>query len=122
MRYGHFDEKAREYVIERPDTPKPWANYLGSPEYGAIISNNAGGYSFVKSGANGRIIRYIFNGEDKPVEFKADRNGIARVWMDHGMWPFLTTELYLNQTGDYSILSEEVPYFEDRQIFRGTDT
>ena len=62
MKYGYFDEKAREYVITRPDTPSAWANYLGSPEYGAIISNNAGGYSFVKSGANGRIIRYRFNG------------------------------------------------------------
>ncbi|MBO7354196.1 MAG: N,N'-diacetylchitobiose phosphorylase, partial [Lachnospiraceae bacterium] len=61
MNYGYFDEKAREYVITRPDTPSAWANYLGSPEYGAIISNNAGGYSFVKSGANGRIIRYRFN-------------------------------------------------------------
>ncbi len=62
MNYGYFDEKNREYVITRPDTPAPWANYLGSPEYGAIISNNAGGYSFEKSGANGRIIRYRFNG------------------------------------------------------------
>ena len=43
----------REYVITRPDTPAPWANYLGSPEYGALVSNNAGGYSFAKSGANG---------------------------------------------------------------------
>ena len=61
MNYGFFDEKNKEYVITRPDTPSAWANYLGSPEYGAIISNNAGGYSFVKSGANGRIIRYRFN-------------------------------------------------------------
>ena len=53
MRYGYFDDKNREYVIDRPDTPAPWVNYLGSPEYGAIISNHAGGYSFVKSGANG---------------------------------------------------------------------
>ena len=51
MQYGYFDDDAREYVITRPDTPAPWANYLGSPAYGAIISNNAGGYSFVKSGA-----------------------------------------------------------------------
>ena len=51
MKYGYFDDKNREYVIERPDTPAPWVNYLGSPEYGAIISNNAGGYSFAKSGA-----------------------------------------------------------------------
>ena len=62
MQYGHFDDEKKEYVITRPDTPSAWANYLGSPEYGAIISGNAGGYSFVKSGANGRVIRYRFNG------------------------------------------------------------
>ncbi|MCL2662486.1 MAG: N,N'-diacetylchitobiose phosphorylase [Oscillospiraceae bacterium] len=61
MQYGYFDEKNKEYVITNPATPAAWANYLGSPEYGAIISNNAGGYSFVKSGAKGRIIRYRFN-------------------------------------------------------------
>ncbi len=61
MKYGYFDLENKEYVITKPDTPAPWVNYLGSPEYGAIISNNAAGYSFVKSGANGRIIRYRFN-------------------------------------------------------------
>lgn len=69
MQYGYFDEQAREYVITRPDTPEPWANYLGSPEYGALISNNAGGYSFVKSGANGRILRYVFNQFDQPGRY-----------------------------------------------------
>ena len=61
MKYGHFDLENKEYIITNPATPAPWANYLGSPEYGAIISNNAAGYSFVKSGANGRITRYRFN-------------------------------------------------------------
>lgn len=61
MQYGHFDLKNKEYVITKPNTPAPWCNYLGSPEYGAIVSNNAAGYSFVKSGANGRIARYRFN-------------------------------------------------------------
>lgn len=61
MQYGYFDLDNKEYVITRPDTPSAWANYLGSPEYGAIVSNNGGGYSFVKSGANGRISRYRFN-------------------------------------------------------------
>lgn len=69
MKYGYFDDENREYVIERPDTPSPWVNYLGSPEYGAIISNNAGGYSFVRSGANGRILRYIFNQFDQPGRY-----------------------------------------------------
>ena len=67
MNYGYFDEVNKEYVITRPDTPAPWANYLGSPAYGAIISNNAGGYSFVKSGANGRILRYHFNSDDTSI-------------------------------------------------------
>ncbi|MCC8192372.1 MAG: N,N'-diacetylchitobiose phosphorylase [Ruminococcus sp.] len=61
MKYGYFDLDNKEYVITKPDTPAPWVNYLGSPAYGAIISNNAGGYSFVQSGANGRIARYRFN-------------------------------------------------------------
>lgn len=69
MQYGYFDDQAREYVITRPDTPAPWANYLGSPRYGALISNNTGGYSFVKSGANGRILRYVFNQFDQPGRY-----------------------------------------------------
>lgn len=69
MRYGYFDDKAREYVIDHPDTPAPWVNYLGSPAYGAIISNNAGGYSFERSGANGRILRYVFNQFDQPGRY-----------------------------------------------------
>ena len=61
MRFGYFDDKNKEYVITRPDTPRSWANYLGSTDYGAIITNNAGGYSFFKSAAQGRFTRLRFN-------------------------------------------------------------
>ena len=27
--YGYFDDKHREFVITRPDTPLPWLNMLG---------------------------------------------------------------------------------------------
>ena len=69
MQYGYFDDQAREYVITNPNTPAPWANYLGSPAYGAIVTVNAGGYSFVQSGAAGRIIRYVFNQFDEPGRY-----------------------------------------------------
>ena len=61
MQYGYFDDAAKEYVITRPDTPQSWSNYLGSTTYGAIITNNAGGYGFYKSGARGRFLRLRFN-------------------------------------------------------------
>lgn len=61
MRYGFFDDAAREYVIERPDTPRPWTNYLGGRNYGGVITNHAGGYSFTRSAADGRILRMRFN-------------------------------------------------------------
>jgi cellobiose phosphorylase len=61
LQFGFFDDDNKEYVIERPDTPKSWSNYLGSTEYGAIITNNAGGYSFYKSAAQGRFMRMMFN-------------------------------------------------------------
>jgi len=69
MQFGYFDNARREYVITDPRTPMPWANYLGSPEYGAIVTQNAGGYSFVKSGAAGRILRYMFNQFDEPGRY-----------------------------------------------------
>ncbi len=52
--------------------------------------------------------------------FIADRNGIARVWMDHAFWPLRTLLLYIEQSGDYDILIEQVPYFKDAIVHRGT--
>ena len=74
-----FDNENREYVITNPKTPAPWANYLGSPEYGALISNNAGGYSFAKSGANGRILRYVFNNFDQPGRYIYIRDNDSKI-------------------------------------------
>jgi cellobiose phosphorylase len=61
MRYGHFDDARREYVITRPDTPLPWINYLGNEAYFGIISNTAGGYSFYRDARLRRITRYRYN-------------------------------------------------------------
>ncbi|MCI8537808.1 MAG: cellobiose phosphorylase, partial [Oscillospiraceae bacterium] len=54
--------------------------------------------------------------------FIADRNGIARVWMDHALWPLMTVKLYIDQTGDLDILQETAPYFKDPQTMRGTQS
>lgn len=56
----------------------------------------------------------------KQGEFIADRNNITRVWMDHAFWPFVTTKLYIDQTGDLEILLEKATYFKDLQSNRGT--
>jgi cellobiose phosphorylase len=61
MKYGHFDDIAREYVITRADTPLPWINYLGCEAYFGLISNTAGGYSFYKDARLRRLTRYRYN-------------------------------------------------------------
>ncbi len=61
MRYGYFDDERREYVIERPDTPLPWINYLGMDAYFGIISNTAGGYSAYRDARLRRLTRYRYN-------------------------------------------------------------
>ena len=61
MEYGHFDDRAREYVITRPDTPSPWINYLGSETFFTLMSNTSGGYSFYKDARMLRITRYRYN-------------------------------------------------------------
>lgn len=61
MKYGHFDDLQKEYVITTPKTPLPWINYLGSGDFFSLISNTAGGYSFYKDAKLMRLTRYRYN-------------------------------------------------------------
>ncbi len=61
MKYGHFDDQNREYVITNPATPFPWINYLGDKDFFSLISNTAGGYSFYKDAKFRRLNRYRYN-------------------------------------------------------------
>lgn len=75
-----------------------------------LLLNNFAGVRI--DGSNATIIG------SEPGEFIADRNDISRVWMDHGAWPFLTTKLYIDQSGDIEFLLEKQTYFKDAQIYR----
>ncbi|MBQ7200036.1 MAG: glycosyl transferase [Eubacterium sp.] len=61
MKFGHFDDASKEYVITTPKTPLPWINYLGSNSFFSLISNTAGGYSFYKDAKLLRLTRYRYN-------------------------------------------------------------
>lgn len=61
MKYGYFDDKAKEYVINTPNTPLPWINYLGNEEFFSLISNTCGGYSFYKDAKLRRLTRFRYN-------------------------------------------------------------
>jgi cellobiose phosphorylase len=61
MRFGHFDDEAREYVITTPRTPYPWINYLGSEQFFSLFSHTAGGYSFHRDARLRRLTRYRYN-------------------------------------------------------------
>jgi N,N'-diacetylchitobiose phosphorylase len=122
MKYGYFDDTNREYVITNPCTPAPWANYLGSPEYGAVISNNAGGYSFAQSGANGRILRYVFNNFDQPGRYIYLRDNDSKDFWSASWQPVAKPlDVYKNEchhgTGytrivaDYSNIHSEALYY-----------
>ena len=71
MKYGYFDDINREYVIERPDVPVSWTNYLGVKDLCAVISHNAGGYVFYKQAEHQRITRFRQNGVplDRPGHY-----------------------------------------------------
>jgi len=61
MKFGHFDDKNREYVIDNPRTPWPWINYLGNEDFFSLVSNTGGGYTFYKDAKFRRLTRYRYN-------------------------------------------------------------
>ncbi len=67
MKFGHFDDQKREYVITNPRTPYQWINYLGCEEFFSIVTNTAGGYSFYKDARLRRITSTINQLEGKLV-------------------------------------------------------
>jgi len=62
MRFGHFDDARREYVITTPHTPAPWINYLGCESFFSLVSHLGGGYCFYRDARLRRIVRYRYNG------------------------------------------------------------
>jgi cellobiose phosphorylase len=79
-------------------------------EMKAVLIANFGGVRL--DGSNATIIQKGLG------QFAADRNKISRVWMDHGIWPYFTTKLYVDQTGDIDIFFAETTYWRDHQIQR----
>jgi cellobiose phosphorylase len=61
MKFGHFDDANKEYVIETPKTPYPWINYLGSENFFGLVSNTGGGYCFYRDARLRRLTRYRYN-------------------------------------------------------------
>ena len=61
MKYGHFDDAGKEYVITTPHTLLPWINYLGCEDFFGLISNTGGGYAFYRDARLLRLLRYRYN-------------------------------------------------------------
>jgi cellobiose phosphorylase len=120
MQYGYFDDRQKEYVITKPQTPYPWINYFGTEEFFSIISNTAGGYCFYKDARLRRITRYRYNnvpldangryfyinegGEIWSPGWKPVKNSLDRYKCRHGL-------SYTIITGEKNNLQAEVLFF-----------
>ena len=109
MRFGHFDDVRREYVIDTPRTPLPWINYLGSEDFFSLVSNTGGGYSFYRDARLRRLTRYRYN--NSPLDMDGHRiyiNDGGTIW--NPGWQPAKTELdsYTCRHGlGYTILQGE---------------
>lgn len=81
MKYGHFSSDRREYIITRPDTPRPWFNYLFNGVYHCLVSQTGGGFSYYRDPKHHRIHRYDHLGSDRPGRYLylKDETG-KKVW------------------------------------------
>ncbi len=57
-KYGYFTADGREYVITRPDTPRPWVNVICNGDYGLIETQTGSGFSWLDNSNLSRITRW----------------------------------------------------------------
>lgn len=53
LRFGHFTQDGREFVITDPATPRPWHNFLGNDEYLVNLTQHGTGSSFYQPRGEG---------------------------------------------------------------------
>jgi cellobiose phosphorylase len=123
MKYGYFDDKTKEFVITRPDTPTPWINYLGCDEYCALMSNTAGGYSFHRDPRDKRISRYRYNNVpvDRPGRYVYLRDNASGEYWSATWQPIVDKKNYKYEArhglgytairSEYKGVSTESDYF-----------
>jgi len=69
MQYGRFSDDRMEYIITKPDTPRPWFNYLFNEHYHALVSNTGGGFSYYKDPKFYRFLKYDHLSTDRPGRY-----------------------------------------------------
>jgi len=125
MKFGHFDDHKKEYVITNPKTPYPWINYLGTGGFFSLISNTGGGYSFYRDARLRRITRNRYNNvpvDDGGKYFYINDNG--KIWSPG--WKPVKENLsnyecrhglgYTTITGSHNLIDAEVLYFVPLQF------
>ncbi len=119
MKYGHFDDAQREYVIDKYKTPYPWINYLGNKDFFSIISNTAGGYSFYKDARLRRLTRYRYNNvplDDGGKYFYINDNG--SVWSPGWKPVKAAVDNYTCRHGlGYTVIKSEKDSLEAEMLF-----
>jgi cellobiose phosphorylase len=110
-KYGYFDNERKEYVVTEPKTPTPWINYLGDGDYGGIVSNTGGGYSFDRDPRYKRVLRYRYNSipEDQPGRYIYIRDDDSRDYWSATWQPVKTGyDHYQCRHGlGYTVISQE---------------
>jgi len=69
LKYGRFSRGGKEYIITRPDLPRPWFNYLFNDRYHAIVSHTGGGFSYARDPKFNRILNYENYTSDRPGRY-----------------------------------------------------
>jgi cellobiose phosphorylase len=119
MKFGHFDDTQKEYVITKYKTPYPWINYLGNKDFFSIISHTAGGYSFYKDARLRRITRFRYNNvplDDGGKYFYINDNG--SVWSPGWKPVRVEIENYACRHGmGYTIIEAERDHLQAEVLF-----
>ena len=81
-KYGYFTTDGSEYVIDNPRTPRPWVNVCSNENYGFIISQTGGGFSWYGNSQLSRLTGWyqdlIRDGYGKYVYLRDNKSG--KIW------------------------------------------
>lgn len=105
MKFGYFDDAAKEYVATTPCTPIKWCNYVGTLNFGGLVDSNGGVLLCKGDPALNRVTKYIaqlpnsdFKGSTTYIKVQ-DSDGNVEIFSPFYTPTLKPLERYENHTG-----------------------
>ena len=117
--YGGFSKDGKEYIIcVDKNIPSVWSNVLANPNFGSVVTQNLGGFSWLENSRLNRISKWS---NDEILDTKSEKIYVREINQDT-FWELGNGEMLVTHGMGYSIFEQnKIDLKQQLEVFVSSD-